>query len=369
MCSRESADNDDDDDIGSSGDESSQKSHSIGGRAALQTSTSAKKQELSKEWMFEGTVAMAPFNELVNGQIPQDQMRAYIRQFCLPKCADGLQLTFSQQAPVKIEHIVIFSDILKFGWNPETVLVDVRGYVAASKLATRQMWDESIQWYDEHDVQSLTWTRVTGGIRSWPQYIRDMSDSTLNILAEWGSRRYFDARGYAWMFTGKLILPPRTAENDDILQMATEAFNEVAGPPDARPDGLTFLAVQCNFSGLQHVDPEKRVRFPCRGFLQANDSKSYKWEKWLPEPWCWRPVRGGLGGDKAFEEAEIEVKSANSGWIELFVDGKLGRNNSRKMEDALQARHRACRRTTHYFSCNSDPHRGRRITRLTVFSF
>ena len=38
---------------------------------------------------------------------------------------DGLKSTFSQFAPVKIEHIVIFSDIEKFRWDPEKVVVDI----------------------------------------------------------------------------------------------------------------------------------------------------------------------------------------------------------------------------------------------------
>ena len=49
-------------------------------------------------------------------------------------------------------------------------------------------------------------------------------------------------------------------------------------------------------------------------------------------------MRGGLGGNKEFEDAEIEVKSEDSGWMELIVEGELGKNNSRRLADAQKAR-------------------------------
>ena len=82
-------------------------------------------------------------------------------------------MTFSQKAPVKIECCAILSDSQTVRWNREKVLVSVRGYVAGAKQATRQAWEESVEWYDEDEVKSLTWTKVTGGIRCWPQFIRD----------------------------------------------------------------------------------------------------------------------------------------------------------------------------------------------------
>ena len=144
------------------------------------------------------------------------------------------------------------------------------------------------------------------------------------------------------MFTGNMMLPPRTTDDCDVLQMATEVFNAAAGPVDARPEGMTFLSVHCDFTGLNTLDPTERVRVPCRGFLQGTDSKSYKWESWLSvaaDPcWYWRPLRGGLGGNKDFEDAENEVKSESSGWFQLLVQGQLGRNNARKLSDAQKAR-------------------------------
>ena len=162
--------------------------------------------------------------------------------------------------------------------------------------------------------------------------------STVVVLAMWGTQSYFDAHGTAWMFNGLLEVPPRTAEDCDILQMAREAFNAAAGLPDARPRGLKFLAVHCDIAELMSADDASGVRIGVRGFLQASLSKSHKWETWLQHSWDWRPLRGGLGGNEDFENASIEVKAASSGWVELIVDGTLGKNNALRTAVPQQAR-------------------------------
>ena len=62
-----------------------------------------------------------------------------------------------------------------------------------------------------------------------------------------------------------------------------------------------------------------------------------KWVAWLQSPWERRPIRGGLGGNKEFEGAEIEERSAGSQWASLLVEGTLGRNNTLKLADTKQA--------------------------------
>ena len=49
---------------------------------------------------------------------------------------------------------------------------------------------------------------------------------------------------------------------------------------------------------------------------------------------------GGLGGDKEFEGAKIEARSAGSQWASelLLVEGTLGRNNALILADATKAR-------------------------------
>ena len=46
---------------------------------------------------------------------------------------------------------------------------------------------------------------------------------------------------------------------------------------------------------------------------------------------------GGLGGNKEFKEAALEARSESSKWIEVLVEGKLGRNNALKLACAKQA--------------------------------
>ena len=50
-------------------------------------------------------------------------------------------------------------------------------------------------------------------------------------------------------------------------------------------------------------------------------------------------MRGGLGGNKEFEEPEaaIEEQSESSKWVKVLVEGKLGKNNALKLAGAKQA--------------------------------
>ena len=77
----------------------------------------------------------------------------------------------------------------------------------------------------------------------------------------------------------------------------------------------------------------------------------------MQHPWNWHPLRGGLGGNENFESASIEVKNA---WVELIVDGKLGKNNAGRLADAKQAR------AAHSSGCASNPHRVRALARINT---
>ena len=348
----------DDDDSSSSADDPSQMSQSSGisGGRTVPHDSASQEQDRSTEWMFEGYISFP--NRCVvdrddNGPVPDE-----IRQE-FPRLGESLKASFSQHAPAAIEYIVIVSDIedvcTEEHRNQKFLTVPVRGYVATTKRVNRKAWEDSIRLCDT-DETPLTWTKVTGGIRCWSQFIYDRDNvndpnSTVGVLAMWGTRSYFVARGSAWTFNGSLVLPPRTAEDSDILQMAREAFNAAAGLPNARPSGINFLAVHCDITGLATADAAQEAKVYIRGFLQAGQSKGHQWETWLPHPWQWRPLRGGLGGNEDFESASIEVKTESSKWLEIIVDGKLGRNNAGRLADAKQAR------AAHSSICSSDLHR------------
>jgi hypothetical protein len=65
----------------------------------------------------------------------------------------------------------------------------------------RKEWEHSI-WWCSTELEHLTWTKISGGIRCCDQFISDREDvndpkSTVGVLAMWGTLKYFDARGSA----------------------------------------------------------------------------------------------------------------------------------------------------------------------------
>ena len=122
--------------------------------------------------------------------------------------------------------------------------------------------------------------------------------------------------------------------------MATEAFYAAAGLPKEWPRDITFLAVHCELAELMSADPSLAcaIRIPVRGFLQAPFSRCYKWETWLPKfsapSWDWNPLLVGLCCYEEFKRASTEARSEGSGWLEIIMEGKLGKNNAGRLADA-----------------------------------
>ena len=81
------------------------------------------------------------------------------------------------------------------------------------------------------------------------------------------------------------------------------------------------------------TDDAKEAEVPVRGFLPTTKSRTRKWEAWLQSLWEWRPIQGRLGGNKEFEGAEIEARSAGLQWVSSLVEGTLGRNNALRLAD------------------------------------
>jgi hypothetical protein len=128
--------------------------------------------------------------------------------------------------------------------------VPIRGYLATATRVHRKAWEESNTLCGVGGTH-LSWTKITGGIRSWPQSNHDRADvsdpqtraqSSTDVLAEWGTRNYFEARGRMWTFSAnlKLEVPPRTANDDDFLRMARKAFHAASDPRDAWPRGIRW---------------------------------------------------------------------------------------------------------------------------------
>jgi hypothetical protein len=153
--------------------------------------------------------------------------------------------------------------------------VPVRGYAATSRRLDQKEWEDSIRW-SSTKLKIPTWTKITGEIGSWPQYNHDGDDvfdlhSDIDVLVQWGTVDYFEARGTAWMFrcslevpalSASLEVPPQSAEDEDFLRMTSKAFHAAAGPKDVWPRGIAFLAVHCEIQELMSADPAHAVRIP-----------------------------------------------------------------------------------------------------------
>jgi hypothetical protein len=146
------------------------------------------------------------------------------------------QRIFSDHVPASIDYAVIVSNIYEATddqrGNESMMGVPIRCYLATATQVYLKAWQQSNTSCDVHGTP-LTWTKITGGIRSWPQFNHDRADvndpeNGADVLAECGTRSYFEARGRMWTFSGKLEVPPRTADDGDFLRMAREAFHAAA---------------------------------------------------------------------------------------------------------------------------------------------
>ena len=306
--------------------------------------TESEKSEESREWMFTGiwhfknTYGVLP-NEIIHGiECVRMDLDAFENMW--EQMGAELKSAFLKMLPVKPEYIVVVSGLEHLSMSETNDLeLQIRGYIAA-KRTSREAW----QSFGQRD--KFEWTKVTGGIRAWPQFLADRRSvlddhGNLTVLTEWGSRKFFDVHGYSWAFTGWLTVPQlkkqreTSGSDSDVLQMIRDAFVDLMGD---RPDNcIRYLCVHCEISTSmdEAEEGEDGPQIQIRGFLQTTFSRMSRLEGWLPVEW--RPVRGGLGGNKEFERAEMEARSDDSPWVLLLVEGTLGRNNALKMADTKQA--------------------------------
>jgi hypothetical protein len=76
------------------------------------------------------------------------------------------------------------------------------------------------------------------------------------------------------VFDGKLELPPQTAEQSDILEIAREAFHAAAGLQNEWPRGIAFLVVHCEISEMMSADDASAIRIPVRADSIADSGDS-----------------------------------------------------------------------------------------------
>ena len=295
--------------------------------------------ESSTEWMFEGNWY---FDNAYGIQPDDEDMDCDKYDAMFEKMRNEVKSTLQKllhEAHVAPEYIVVIGTAVYIGVE---LRMHVRGYIAAKRTSLET-------WRGFRQREDFGWTKVTGGIRCLPIFMEDRKrvqddEDQFTVLTEFGTRKFFDVLGYAWAFTGSLTVPPRqTSDCEVLLQMTRDALNVAFGPSlgtleERERRGIRYLCVHCDISGVMDADDAKDAEIPVRGFLQSTKSRMSKWEECLPSPWEWHTLRGGLGGNKEFEAAEIEARNDSSPWITLFVEGKLGKNNSLRMADAQKAR-------------------------------
>jgi hypothetical protein len=76
-----------------------------------------------------------------------------------------------------------------------------------------------------------------------------------------------------------------------------------------------------------------------------------------------KPVARRIMCNEEFDSASIQARSEGSGWLEIIMEGKLGKNNAGRLADAKQAR-----AAHHSSGCSSDPHRVRTLARTNTLS-
>ena len=302
---------------------------------------STAKEEMSREWMFSGTLTVKTDEEWMRTRTRKGTLTLEDSDF-IETMGDAFKETYSPRVPAELTYIVVIGDSSKLELDDSdesgSGLIDlpIRGYLAA-KPASQESWQA---WINQ---PGFTWTKVTGGMLSYPPFREDQmrvkdEDDTWLVLTSWGRRGFFESQGYSWAFDGSLNLPPRdTAADFDFVRLARDSFVAMAGRQEQWPSGIKFLCVHCDASSMMAADDAQEALIPVRGFLQTTYSKIRKWEMWLPSPWDVHPMRGGLGGNKEFEEAAIEARSESSKWVEVLVEGKLGKNNALKLACAKQA--------------------------------
>ena len=94
------------------------------------------------------------------------------------------------------------------------------------------------------------------------------------------------------------------AEPDtELLKLPIRGYVQEAEGASERPDAIEYLSVHCDISPLILGSTSEAQKVPVRGFLQtAKTSWNSLWERWLPD-FPWRPVRGGLCGNKDFQKS------------------------------------------------------------------
>ena len=175
---------------------------------------------------------------------------------------------------------------------------------------------------------------------SYPTFQKDQmrtedEHGTWLVLTSWGRRNFFEFQGCTWAFDGSLNLPPRDTLDFgsviDFVQLVRDSFVPTAGRREQWPSWIKFLCLNCNACSMTAADDAKEAVVPVVVFSK---------------PLSRRCASGkcscrALGKCALCEADWVATKSLRrqqcSKWVEVLVEGKLGRNNALKLADTKQA--------------------------------
>jgi hypothetical protein len=144
------------------------------------TNRARMSEDSSKEWMFHGTMEILHTMDWDRSDVAEDRrMLAESLKEAFTDFGPTIQRIFSDHAPTSIDYAVIVSNIYEATddqrGNERMMGVPIRGYLATATRVHRKAWEESNTLCDVRGTP-LTWTKITGGIRSWPQFNHDRAD-------------------------------------------------------------------------------------------------------------------------------------------------------------------------------------------------
>ena len=142
---------------------------------------------------------------------------------------------------------------------------------------------------------------------------------------------YFRTQGQAWSVTCTIRVQLSTDPTTDLLELCRISFIE-AVKLHAKPEGIRFLVAHCNIEPLVTASDARPQTIQVRCFLKTTKSFLEKWAKWLPPREKWRPMRGGLHGNPAYEDAMADLDRARSGWMEMLREGTFLKNNAARRQ-------------------------------------
>ena len=165
-------------------------------------------------------------------------------------------------------------------FNPAEIIVDedaseiilpLRGYMAA-KHTSRESWQRFRQ------RKEFEWTKITGGILFWPQFMDDEEivldeHDHFTVHFRVGKWEIFRCARTRVGIHGIAYLVAKKKFDCDLLQMTRDTFGAVAERPSS---GFRYLSVRCDISALMQTDDAKEAEVPVRGFLQTTKSRMSK---------------------------------------------------------------------------------------------